>query len=212
MTTEPALNSQLDLTHNERTVLDAAHTGLIALKKAFEHWTMIGRGLQVLRAKADRMGGRQTFDRLREQAGLGQQHLDKTVVSKLLRMMDELAVVQAWRVTLTEKERFEWASPSAVLKHCPVFSKPKAEDGDAEPAPSPMAKLKNAKADLEHENAHLKEQLAATSLRDGSLYDLHKSSAKDIFAVWRGKGVSRNKMKEFAALIRAYLKEQAPAG
>jgi hypothetical protein len=35
---------------------------------------------------------------------------NKTLVSKLLRVMDVLEPVEKWRATLTEKQRFEWAS------------------------------------------------------------------------------------------------------
>ena len=113
-----------DLTANERELVEASYEALQSLRKTFEFWTVIGRGLMVLRAKADRMGGRKTFDRLREQAGLGEKHLSRSHVSKLLRVMDALPDVEAWRAPLTEKQKFDWASPSAILKHCPHFAVP----------------------------------------------------------------------------------------
>jgi hypothetical protein len=39
--------------------------------------------------------------------------------------------VERWRSTLSANQRFEWASPEAVHKHCPAFRKP---EGDGEPA------------------------------------------------------------------------------
>jgi hypothetical protein len=145
-------NTGLDLTTAERTVVNAAHEALVTLKKTFEHWISIGRGLQSLRAKADRMGGRFTFDNLRERAGLGGAMLDKTMVSKLFRVMDELPAVTAWRQQLSEKQQFDWASPGAILKHCPVFQKEKP-DASAE-KPLTVAEKKDA------EIGALKKQLA----------------------------------------------------
>lgn len=209
MTTEP-LNSQLDLTTGERTIVNAAHEALIALKKTFEHWVMIGRGLETIRAKAERMGGRKTFDRLREQAGLGPQHLDKAVVSRLQRVMDELPAVETWRAILTEKERFDWASPGAVIKHCPVFNRPPSTDPVDKPR-SPMAKVKTEIEDLKHDNAHLREQLAAAETRDGSLFDLRRDKVDDIVEVIL-RSVSQSRARKIASLINERLKEAQPAG
>jgi hypothetical protein len=46
--------------------------------------------------------------------------------------MDNLEAVEAWRATLTEKQRVEWASPDTIVRRCPVFNKPK-------PPPSPAS-------------------------------------------------------------------------
>ena len=69
----------------------------------------MGRGLQLLRKKADLLGTRNAFNDLRDQHGLGNRFFNKTQVSKLLRVMDELEAVEKWRATLTERQRFEWA-------------------------------------------------------------------------------------------------------
>jgi hypothetical protein len=201
MATLAKSNIELDLTIEERTVVNAAHEALVALKKTFEHWTMIGRGLIAIRNKADRMGGRRTFDRLREQAGLGPQHLDKSIVSRLFRVMDQLPEVEAWRRTLTEKERFEWASPGAVLKHCPIFKQPKS-DAAAKLAPSPIAKLKTQVTEQQHEIEHLKEQLSAA---DGGNLLTPKDTAAEIAAVLMDM-LAHDKVE---ALIRE-LKRQLP--
>jgi hypothetical protein len=36
--------------------------------------------------------------------------------------MANLSAVEDWRAGLTENQRYRWASPSAVFKHCPVFA------------------------------------------------------------------------------------------
>ena len=80
------------------------------MKRTFEFWMVIARGLQALKDKADRMGGRFTFDRLREREGLGGKRrdgtdlLNKTRVSRLLAILDNIAAVEGWRATLTEKD------------------------------------------------------------------------------------------------------------
>jgi hypothetical protein len=104
--------------------------------------TWVGRGLQLLRQKADQIGTRNAFNDLRDQHRLGDKHFRKEVVSRLLKVMDNLEAVEAWRATLTEKQRLEWASPDTLVRrarsstsprrrrqkqgrrHTPSFSKP----------------------------------------------------------------------------------------
>jgi hypothetical protein len=61
------------------------------------------------------------------------------VVSRLIKVMDNLEAVEAWRATLTEKQRVEWASPDTIIRRCPVFNPPPAADAKREP--SAYAKL-----------------------------------------------------------------------
>ena len=107
-------NTDLNPTDDERRILDAARAAAVALKRTFDNWVTMGRGLQLLRKKADILGTRNAFNDLRDQLGLGDRFFNKTLVSKLLRVMDELEAVEKWRATLTEKQRFEWASPDAI--------------------------------------------------------------------------------------------------
>jgi hypothetical protein len=148
------------LSHEELTYVEAAREALVTVKRTFEFWIVIARGLKTLKDKAEREGGRFTFDRLREREGLGgrsrhgKEVLNKTRVSRLVAILDNLADVEAWRATLTEKQRFEWASPEAVHRHCPAFVKPK----DPNAPPSPYAQLKEANIALQEENAQLKQR------------------------------------------------------
>jgi hypothetical protein len=121
----------------------------IALRRTFDHWVKVGRGLQLLRQKADQIGTRNAFNDLRDQHRLGDKHFRKEVVSRLLKVMDNLEAVEAWRATLTEKQRLEWASPDTLVRRCSVFNKPKA--AAAEARPSPYAKLQQANAELQIE-------------------------------------------------------------
>ena len=40
-------------------------------------------------------------------------------------ILERLPAVEGWRATLTDKQRFKWASPKSVLRYCPLFAKPK---------------------------------------------------------------------------------------
>ena len=147
------------LSHEEITYVEAAREALVTIKRTFEYWIVIARGLQTLKDKAERIGGRFTFDRLREREGLGgrDKHgkavLNKTRVSRLLAIIYNLPDVERWRAGLNEKQRFDWASPEAVFRHCSVFTKPKHDEGKR---PSPYAQMKQANVALQEENTKLK--------------------------------------------------------
>jgi hypothetical protein len=148
------------LSHEEITYVDAAREALATMKRTFEFWIVVARGLRALKDKADRIGGRFTFDRLREREGLGGKRrdgtdvLNKTRVSRLLAILERLPEVEAWRADkLTDKQRFEWASPEAVWRHCPVFAKPKGDDDER--APSPYEQLKQTNIELQEKVAKL---------------------------------------------------------
>jgi hypothetical protein len=166
-------NVKIELTPDERHVLHAAHVASIGLRRTFDHWITVGRGLQLLREKADQIGTRNAFNDLRDQHRLGDKHFRKEVVSRLLKVMDNLEAVQAWRATLTEKQRLEWVSPDTVFRRCPVFKKPKA--ATAEARPSPYAKLQQANAELQIELHEVKRRAA-----DGDLFDLKNDRVETI--------------------------------
>ena len=119
----PASNApeSMDFSASENAQLEAMRGAWSVLRRTFEQWIVVGRGLQTLRDRAERIGGRKTFQRLRDQQGIGQ--LDKGIVSRLLKIMDNLSQVTEWHSTLGEAQQVEWASPNAVYKHCPLFAK-----------------------------------------------------------------------------------------
>jgi hypothetical protein len=168
---------EIETTPDERRILDAAHLASDTLRRTFDNWVTMGRGLQLLRKKADLPGTRIAFNDL--QHGLGDRFFNKTLVSKLLRVMDELEAVEKWRATLTEKQRFEWASPDAIIRHCPVFNPPPA--AGAKRKPSAYAKLEQANEDIAREldaaKAHIAE-LEAAQPDQGSLLDLDLKNDK----------------------------------
>jgi hypothetical protein len=80
----------------------------------------IGKGLKALHVKAEELGGKTTYDRLREREGLAKDIIRKSRSSRLIAIIDNLPAVEAWRADdLDDKQRFDWASPEAVHRHCP---------------------------------------------------------------------------------------------
>jgi hypothetical protein len=154
-------------------VLQAAHVALIALRRTFDDWVAVGRGLRLLRQKADQIGTRTAFNELREQHSLGDKYFRKETVSRLLRVMDNLEAVQAWRLTLNEKQRIDWASPDTIVRRCPIFNKPKT--ATAEARPSPYAKLVQANTELQIELHELKQRAT-----HGDPFDLQNDSVETI--------------------------------
>ena len=143
----PSLNEQ------RHVYVETARGAIAALRKTFETWVQVGIGLQALHDLADEIGGKQTYDRLREREGLGKNIVNKSRSSRLLAIIDKLSQVEEWRASLTDNQRFEWASPEAVHRHCPLL-KPR---DNAEPKPSEREQLREAVVKLEEENHRLKE-------------------------------------------------------
>ena len=90
---------KIETTPDERRVLHAAHVASIALRRTFDHWVKVGRGLQLLRQKADQIGTRNSFNDLRDQHRLGDKHFRIELVSRLLKVMDNLEAVGMARGT-----------------------------------------------------------------------------------------------------------------
>jgi hypothetical protein len=111
----------------------AAGRAALASHKTFDVWVVIGRALQALRDKANRVGGRQTFRRLLAQNGFAMDGkakiLDPAVATKLLAIMDNLPEVIRWYESLPRKEKGVWSAPTTIYKNCPVFNK-----GETKPA------------------------------------------------------------------------------
>jgi hypothetical protein len=191
------------LSHEEITYVEAARAALVTIKRTFEFWIVIARGLKTLKDKAERIGGRFTFDRLREREGLGgrdkhgKEILNKTRVSRLLAILEHVAEVEKWRADLTDKQRFDWASPEAVWRHCPVFAQPK--NVGEERALSPYERLKEANIKLQEEIVALKKS------KDDERWT-PTEKAEDVATTIIGM-FSLSKAKDIAERILSKLKE-----
>jgi hypothetical protein len=72
------------LSADEHKIVEGGREALRSLgRRTFDHWMAVGRGIKVLRAKADRLGGTKTFRRLLARHGFDS--LDNSVISKLLK-------------------------------------------------------------------------------------------------------------------------------
>jgi hypothetical protein len=148
------------LTKAESGAVELALKAVAVFRKNFEFWTAIGKGLKALHNKAEEIGGKATYDRLREREGLGKEVISKSRSSRLIAIIDNLPAVEAWREDdLDDKQRFNWASPEAVHSHCPLFAKEKPEpESPIERALKRMIKvMKDATSD---DRAHVMERLA----------------------------------------------------
>jgi hypothetical protein len=89
----------------------------------------------------------------------------------------------------------------------------KARDGAGEETvkTSPLAVMKKRLVELTHENEHLKEQLAATELRSGSLFDLKRDKAEDIVGTIIAN-VTSHKAETIAKALLVAVKKPKPAG
>jgi hypothetical protein len=217
----PALDDNMpglpSLSHDEYDAVESARTALATMRRTFEFWIVIARGLRVLKDKANRIGGKFTFDRLREREGLGGKRrdgtnvLEKGRVSRLLAILDKLPEVEAWRAGLTDRQRFEWASPEAVFRHCPVFQK--SDDGTPPPF-RPVALDAAIKSVLHHldkiEDEDNKraviERIAGPRREDGDRFK-PTDTAKDIARVLVGM-FSKDKARSIAVEITALLKQR----
>jgi hypothetical protein len=117
----------------ELAVFEAARSGVALLKKTFDTWVTIGRGVVLARDRANRIGGGKTFRRILEQQGLAAV-VPPATATRLEAIIARLSEVEAWRAALSDTRRFNWSSPSAVYKHCPLFARP---EGSSQP---PMRK------------------------------------------------------------------------
>jgi hypothetical protein len=141
-----------DVTRHERAFI---------ARRTFEYWKPIARALQVLRdvAKAAKI----SFPELRERHGFDS--LKKDRISRLLKVIDHEAAVEAWRARLTDEKRRDWSSAEAIVKHCPDIPKnPKKGDG-APRKPLTLAdarkKIKELEAEIDGLNEQVRELEAA---------------------------------------------------
>jgi hypothetical protein len=166
----PTHNSGLPaLTKAESACVERALDSVKEMRKTtFGNWVTIGRALKALHIKAEQLKLKKAYNILREREGLGVDIIKKSRSSRLLKIIDNLPEVEKWRATLTDAERFDWASPEAVHRHCPLFAKDAAPRSQT--INSMIKKLVDAmdgKAPAEREQvaAQVCEALEVTTLR-----------------------------------------------
>ena len=179
----------------ENVEIEAGRTAYASIKKTFDLWIAIGRAVVVLRAKADRIGKRSAFARLMDEQGLSMQAATST---RLLKIMAKLPEVVAWHEALSERRKFDWCSPNAIFKQCPIFKKDEVHPAD-KPL-SAMEQLRQTVVTLEEENKKFKER------GEDHRFDA-KDTAKDIATTIVGM-FTPSKARSIANAIIAMLKER----
>jgi hypothetical protein len=202
------------LNQNERVVFENARHAAESLKKTFETWIVIGRAVVAATEAATRIGGRQTFNHLIEQQGLASV-VNKQTATRLRQIMapENYEAVLRWHSTLPPRNQWEWAAPTTIMKHCPIFRKHdigKPVQPDADKPPTKTQKLEDENRAYQSKVAHLEEQLAAVDA--GSLFDLKRDSARVIAEIIVST-VSSHKAEQIIRHARDLLKAKVvPAG
>lgn len=106
---------------DERVIVQASVEALGRVKKRFEDWIAIGKGLALLRARADSIGTRKAFADLLTKNGLDElnERRMQPIVSNLIMIVrpDALDAVQSWHNGLPLHQQVRWASPSSIIRH-----------------------------------------------------------------------------------------------
>jgi hypothetical protein len=198
-------NQSATFSSSEDTQLEAAREAWFGQKRTFERWLVIGRGVRILRQRADRLHGRQTFARLMAEQGFKmdgpkpERQFEKATVTRLIRVIDHESEVIAWHKKLAPFQQIAWASPDAIIRHCPIFANP--NEGPKEP--SAFELLKRANIALQEEN----HRLMKTS-QDGDTWSAKDDTPKDIALAMIGqlegfKGKAERVFKEGATILSA---------
>jgi hypothetical protein len=116
-------------------------------KKTFEAWMDLVKGVQVCDRRAEQTSIKS--QRLLKRAGLGvlNERKHKTLLSNMRKIGEHYRDVVAWHAGLPQHLQWEWASPSAVVKHCPIFkisadaSEDEDKSGKDKTPPTPMEHL-----------------------------------------------------------------------
>jgi hypothetical protein len=83
-----------------------------------------------------------------------QRQFNKVTITRLLQVMErEREVIEWHQQELTPTQQIAWASPDAIIRHCPIFAKPK----DPDKSPSSFEKLKQVNIELQ-ERLHRAEE------------------------------------------------------
>jgi hypothetical protein len=156
------------LSGEERATMEIALAAIMRFKLAFDDWVEVGRAVIAARQIAVRVGGRKTFHTILEQERI-MPPLAKSTASRLEKIMADLDGVKMWRATLTESQRFEWASPVSICNRCPVL-RPRLSSAPKKPTRLQNAETENASLKVEVEQ--LRQQRRVFDDKSGSVDDI----------------------------------------
>lgn len=219
---------QQNMTADDRAQFERGAALLKELQdgKPFDtHWVPIGRGLEAIRRTVmtalslkKAKGGyyNDAFGKLCAKTPYAEMH--KVSRSNLLYCMEHLPDIMEMRAGWTPTDRVKINHPDSIAKKLREFINRAPEDKERRANASPMALLREKNEKLTRTNLDLAEKLAHLETTDGSLFDLHQSTAEQIASVIVGelskKKNGKPKAKAIADGILDKLKEKvlAPAG
>jgi hypothetical protein len=196
-------NQSVRFSSSEDADLEAAREACFTLKRSFSAWLTVGKGIGILRQRADRLGGRKTFARLMAEQGFrmdgpkAERQFTKSTATRLLQVMERKHEVVEWHQRLPPVQQIAWASPDAIIRHCPVFAKPK----EGEPKPSPFAQLREANIGLQEQLHRARQEIKRGG---GDLWN-KDDRPEDIANIMLSK-LSRAKAERVARAMLAALK------
>jgi hypothetical protein len=201
---------------SDLSIFDNARAAGQALKKSIDSWFVIGRAVVRAREIADaytgKVGSGRIFRSIIEEQNLGD-IVSKATASHLLEIMARQAEVTKWHNELPGNLQWQYAAPTTILKHCPIFRKQPKADNNKEPKFKPAA-LDHAmdsmrfhldRMDEDGKRAVI-EKIAGPQREEGDLFKA-TDTAKDIATVLVGMFKPR-KAEEIARSMLRMLKER----
>ena len=193
------------MTLEETEVFEAARQAAAYLRRSYEKWVDIGKAVMLARDMANRWGGgTRMIRRIIEQQELGSVVAGPDI-SRLLRIMPRIEEVNAWRATLTDRQKIDWASPTTILRRCPAFRDPTPPRDNNQMTPAERDRQELAR--VVEENHRLQAELAHRD--DGDRFR-PTDTADDIATVLVGM-FTKTKARDIADRIRAKLRQREPA-
>ena len=169
----------------ERERLAAEAFERIRTGQHWRDWTLVAAGFEAGRARAMREAGTNEAMGRRYNEAMGRwmdknpwaRKVDKATRNHLLWVADHLAQIEAWRETLAANKRDLWNHPTTIKRQYEnAMRAAEIKKAGAPEQVSPMAQLKESLAASQEEVATWKKR----AQEGGSLFDLHKDTAKDI--------------------------------
>jgi hypothetical protein len=143
------------------------HEKAFVARRTYEQWKPVAHALQVLRDVAE--AAKISFPKLRVRYGFDS--LKKDRISRLVKIADNEAAVEAWRATLTDEQRRDWSSAEAINRHCPALQKESKANGATRNRPTLAAALKKIEtleAEIDRLTEHVRELEAAREHHAGA--------------------------------------------
>jgi hypothetical protein len=204
-------NSWDELLDNEREAATLGEAAVRQLKKheSIDRWHDAGKALVTLQTAAMRLAHTNQPQGPRYRAKWQElsdhvphlRDLDKGSRSDACWLANEWEAVNAWLQTLVYPERWRLNHPTSIHRR---WKATHAAPGGEEAGTSPAAGYKQRAAELEAENAELRQQLKRAQ-DDGSLFNLERDTGEQIGRVI-GNSVGETKAAAIAKAIQAAVK------